>query len=196
MWPSPLRFLIGIESIVVTLGQKSTIYKFRIALSDLERNYYDALNLTIAQHPSESQERMVTRVLAYCINARAGLVFTKGLSSVEEPDIWMRTLDEKIDKWIDVGEPSVDRIKKAVRLSNEVTVYSFNSKSDVWWKQGRSKFALLNASFFRFDPVHVKAFAALIERRMDISITITGDSAYIATALGKCELMWEPLQTV
>jgi uncharacterized protein YaeQ len=192
--PNALSF--GFKSILVTLGQKSTIYKFRIALSDLERNYYDALNLTIAQHPSESQERMVARVLAFGINAKAGLVFTKGLSSVEEPDIWIRTLDEKTDLWIDVGEPSVDRIKKAARLSNEVKVYSFNSKSVVWWKQGQPKFALLNASFFRFDPMHVKDFAALVERRMDISITITGNSAYIATTMGECEVTWEPLQVV
>ena len=97
------------------MAQKSTIYKFRIALSDLERNYYDALNLTIAQHPSESLDRMVAKLLAFSINAQAGLVFTKGLSAVEEPDIWIRTLDEQTSLWIDVGEPSPDRIKKASR---------------------------------------------------------------------------------
>ena len=176
------------------MAQKSTIYKFRIALSDLERNYYDALNLTIAQHPSESLERMMARLLAFSINAKVGLVFTKGLSSVEEPDIWIRTLDEQTSLWIDVGEPSVDRIKKASRQAREVKVYSFNSKSDVWWEQGRSKFAMLKASIFRFDLQSVKAFAALIERTMDFSITITGNSAFIAADLGECEVAWESLQ--
>ena len=139
---------------------------------------------------------MMARLLAFSINAKAGLVFTKGLSSVEEPDIWIRTLDEKTSLWIDVGEPSVDRIKKASRQTREVKVYSFNSKSDVWWEQGRSKFAMLKASIFRFDLQSVKAFAALTERTMDVSITITGNSAFIAAYLGECEVTWEPLQVV
>jgi len=71
---------------------KPIIYKLRIALSDLERNYYDSLSLTVALHPSETIERMMARVIAYCINAQEGLAFTKGLSAVDEPDIWVRTL--------------------------------------------------------------------------------------------------------
>ena len=93
------------------MAQKSTIYKFRIALSDLERNYYDALNLTIAQHPSESLERMMARLLAFSINAKVGLVFTKGLSSVEEPDIWIRTLDEQTSLWIDRSEEHTSELQ-------------------------------------------------------------------------------------
>ena len=138
----------------------------------------------------------MAKLLAFCINAKAGLVFTKGLSSVEEPDIWIRSLDEQTSLWIDVGEPSLDRIKKASRQAGEVKVYSFNSKSDVWWEQGRSKFALLKVSIFRFDSQSVKAFTALVERTMDLSITITGDSAFIATDTGECEVAWEPLQVV
>ena len=86
---------------------KPTIYKLKIALSDLERNHYDTLNLTLALHPSETLERMMVRVLAYCINAQAHLSFTRGLSAIEEPDIWARTLDDQISLWIDLGEPSV-----------------------------------------------------------------------------------------
>ena len=138
----------------------------------------------------------MAKLLAFSINAKAGLVFTKGLSSVEEPDIWIRSLDEQTSLWIDVGEPSPDRIKKASRQAAELKVYSFNSKSDVWWEQGRSKFAILNVSIFRFDSQSVKTFSALVERTMDLSITITGDSAFIATGSGECEVAWEPLQVV
>ena len=138
----------------------------------------------------------MARLLAFSINAKVGLVFTKGLSSVEEPDIWIRTLDEQTSLWIDVGEPSVDRIKKSCRQAGEVKVYSFNSKSDIWWEQGRSKFAMLKASIFRFDSQNVKELAALIERTMDISITIAGNSAFIATEMGECEVAWEPLQVI
>ncbi len=88
------------------MALKPTIYKMKITLSDLDRDYYDALSLTIARHPSETLERMMVRVLAFCINAQEGLAFTKGLCAVEEADIWARTLDDQISLWIDVGEPT------------------------------------------------------------------------------------------
>ena len=176
------------------MALKPTIYKLRISLSDLNRNYYDSLSLTLAQHPSETLERMMVRVLVFCINAQENLTFTKGLSSIEEPDMWVRTLDDQVSLWIDVGEPAIDRVKKASRIASEVSVYSFNSKSDVWWDQGQSKFKQLNASFFRFKWEEVQSLATLVERTMDISVTITGDSAYVATNLGECDLSWEVLQ--
>jgi len=176
------------------MALKPKIYKSRITLSDIERDYYDTLNLTIAQHPSETLERMMVRVLAFCINAQEHLAFTRGLCAVEEPDIWARTLDDQISLWIDVGEPSVDRIKKATRLSPAVRVYSFNSKSGVWWDQERARFNELPVSIFRLQREGVQALAALVQRTMDFSVTITGDSAYIAAAAGECEVSWVPLQ--
>ena len=173
---------------------KPKIYKSRITLSDIDRDYYDTLNLTIAQHPSETLERMMVRVLAFCINAQEHLVFTKGLCAVDEPDIWVRTLDDRLALWIDVGEPAVDRIKKATRLSPAVKVYSFNSKSDVWWSQGRARFNELPVSVFQFQWTSIQALADLVQRTMDISITITGDSAYVAAESGECEVSWVPLQ--
>lgn len=173
---------------------KPTIYKLRITLADTDRDYYDTLNLTIAQHPSETLERMVARILAFCLNAQEYLAFTKGLSAVEEPDIWARTLDDRISLWIDVGEPTVDRVKKATRLAPAVRVYSFNSKSDTWWAQGRSKFNELDAAVFQFQWGSIQALAALVKRTMDLSVTITGDTAYIATPSGECEVSWVTLQ--
>ena len=173
---------------------KPTIYKLRISLSDLNRDYYDTLSLTIAQHPSENLERMMVRVLAYCINAQEYLAFTKGLSEVDDPDIWVRTLDDQLALWIDVGEPALDRVKKATRLARAVKVYSFNSKSDVWWQQGQNKFKNLNASVFQFQWENIQSLAALVQRTMDCSVTITGDSAYVATALGECDVPWVVLQ--
>ena len=156
---------------------KPTIFKVRINLSDLNRDYYQSISLTLAQHPSETVERMMVRVLAYCLNASEDLQFTKGLSAVEQPDIWLKTLDEQILLWIDVGEPVVDRVKKAARQSKAVNIYSFNTKSDVWWQQSEAKFKQLNASFFRFNWDEIEQLAGLVERTMDISVTITGQSA-------------------
>lgn len=112
------------------MALKPTIYKLRISLSDLNRNYYDTLNLTLAQHPSETLERMMVRALAFCINAQEHLVFTKGLSEIDEPDIWVRTLDDRIALWIEVGEPSVERVKKAGQKAKTVKIYCFNAKAD------------------------------------------------------------------
>ena len=176
------------------MALRPTIYKLKIALTDLNRNYYDALNLTIAQHPSETTERMMVRVLAFCINASEHLSFTKGISATEEPDLWAHTLDDQISLWIDVGEPAVERIKKAARLAAAVKVYSFNTKSDVWWKQGQQKFDELPVSVFRFQWDQVQSLVALVERTMDLSVTITGESAYVAAELGECEVSWVSLQ--
>lgn len=176
------------------MALKPTIYKLRIALSDINRNYYDTLDLTTAQHPSESLERMMVRVLAFCINAQEHLAFTKGLSAAEEPDLWAHTLDGQISLWIDVGEPAVDRIKKATRRAKMVKVYSFNSKSDIWWSQGQEKFSTLKVSIFQFPWESIQSLATLVQRTMDLSVTITDESAYIATELGECEVSWVTLQ--
>ena len=168
-----------------------------MTLSNLESNYYDTCSLTLALHPSETEVRLSARVMAYLVNARQEhLRFTKGLSEVDQPDIWARSLDDKIELWIDVGEPAVDRIKKASRLADVVKVYSFNSKSDVWWQQNQSKISRLKAWVYRFDLQDIKGFTQLLTRTMDYSVTITGNSAYIATEQGECEIAWELLQEV
>lgn len=172
---------------------KPTIYKFRINLSDLNRDYYQTLSLTVAQHPSETDERLMTRVLAYCLHADEGLSFTKGLSEVDEPDIWIKAYDEKISLWLDVGEPAVERVKKATRQAEQVCVYSFNSKSATWWQQSATKLQQLSASYYQFNWHEIESLAALLQRTMDFSVTITGHSAYIATADGELELSWHAL---
>ena len=176
------------------MASSSKICKLKISLSDIDRNYYDTLSLTVAQHPSETTERMMVRILVFCINARENLEFTRGLCAVDEPDIWAHSLDGQLLLWIDVGEPSVERIKKASRIANEVKVYSFNRKSIPWWEQGRDKFSQLKASFYRFEWQNIQSLAALYQRTMQLSITITGDSAYVATGLGECEVSWLTLQ--
>jgi len=172
---------------------KPTIYKFNIALSDLDRNFYDTIDLTLALHPSETIQRMMARVVAFCINAQESLKFTKGLSEIEEPDIWLRTLDDQIALWIDVGEPDVERIKKATHKATSVKVYSFNSKSNVWWEQSKAKFARIAASIYRFQWDEIQAFSAMLERTMALSMTIADDSVYITSGDGQCEIAWTRL---
>ncbi|WP_438864364.1 YaeQ family protein [Neptunicella sp.] len=176
------------------MALKPTIYKARIALSDLNRDYYDTLNLTIAQHPSETLERMMARIVAYCINAEEYLLFTKGLSETEEPDIWLREYNDDIKLWIDIGEPTAERMKKASRSASKALVYSFNSKSPVWWQSIQNKVNNLDISVYQLSWAGIQQLAHLVERTMDLSVTITGDSAYIAAAKGECEVSWLVLQ--
>jgi len=170
------------------MALKPTIFKFSISLSDLNREYYETLNLTVAQHPSETTERMVVRVLAFCLNAQEGLEFCKGISDTEEPDLWKKSLVGDIDLWVEIGEPSSDRIKKASRQAKTVLVYSFNSKSSTWWQLEAPKLSTLSAQFFQFKWDQIEALAALIERTVNASVTISGDSIYVATEKGEQEV--------
>lgn len=117
------------------MALKPTIYKFRIALTDLNRDYYDSLNLTVALHPSETNERMMARIMAFCLNAHPDLQFTKGISTTAEPDIWQQNLEGRSEVWIELGEPDVDRVKKATRVADVVKVYTYQVRSDIWWNQ-------------------------------------------------------------
>jgi uncharacterized protein YaeQ len=168
---------------------KPTIYKLRIDISDLNRDYYDSLHLTVALHPSETLERMMTRIVAYCLNTQENIMFTKGLSNIEEPDIWVKTLDDQISLWIEVGEPAPDRIKKSSRLAPKLKVYSFNSKSDTWWQQSKDKvLAYRNVQFYQFDWQQTQVLATFVERTMDWSLSISGDTVYIAADTQECEI--------
>lgn len=176
------------------MALKPTIYKFRVALTDMNRDYYDSLNLTVALHPSENEQRMMARLMAFCLNASPELQFTKGLSTIEEPDIWEKSLDDQTLVWIDIGEPDVDRVKKATRLSKKTKVYSFNTKSDVWWQQNQGKFGYLDASIYRFENESIESLAGLVTRTMDLSVMITGTSLFVDAEGGSVEVTVEELQ--
>ncbi len=169
---------------------KPTIYKLRIAISDFNRDYYDTVNLTIALHPSETLERMMARIIAYCLNTQENITFTKGLSTIEEPDIWVKTLAGLVTLWIEVGEPAPDRIKKSSRLAPEVKVYSFNSKSDTWWQQSKNKVSQFKqVKFYQIDWQQIKILATFAKRTMDWSLSISDDTVYIAAESQECELL-------
>ncbi|MFT5218430.1 MAG: hypothetical protein ACI9LO_001291 [Planctomycetota bacterium] len=176
------------------MALKPTIYKLNIDLSNTDSHHYETLNLTIALHPSENATRMMARVLAYCINAKAKPVFSKGLSEADEPAIWSHSLDGQLLLWIDVGEPAAERIKKATHLAPTTRIYSFNSKSDVWWSQLGKDCEKLNVEVFRFDHEAITTMAQLLQRTMDMAVIISDNSAYISAAGGECQVGWVCLQ--
>lgn len=175
------------------MARKPTIFKFAIALADADAGRYLDLNLTVAQHPSESIERMMVRVLAYCLHAREGLEFTRGLSDTDEPDVWERSLDGRIIQWIEVGEPTVERLRKASGVADCVRVYSFNSKSDAWWRQVSAEMIKLGVAAHQFRWDEIKRLASMVQRTLALSLSITGMSAFLATDSDSIELNWRAL---
>jgi uncharacterized protein YaeQ len=175
------------------MALKSTIYKFAIDLSNINENHYDSFDLTVAKHPSETVERMIVRLLAYCLNAQNKPEFTRGISSTDEPDIWCKSLDGQIELWIEVGEPIFDRVKKAAQLSRAVDVFCFNRKSDVWWRQGKRDFLGLKAQFYRFNNDEIVSLASKTSRTQHLSITIDSGLIYVASSAGNTEISLEQL---
>ncbi|MEJ6121745.1 YaeQ family protein [Vibrio sp. 2-Bac 85] len=170
------------------MALKPTIFKMNINVSNLDQDVYETIPLTIAQHPSETTERMVTRILAFVLNNQEFLSFTKGLSEADDPDIWAKNYSDEFLLWVDVGEPGFERIKKACRQAKSVKVYTFNTKSNVWWKQSLKDFSKITAQVYQFDFEQIQSFASLVERTMDFSITLTDNVFYIAADKGSCEV--------
>lgn len=177
------------------MALKPTIYKMKLALTDLDREVYDNFTLTIACHPSETLERMMVRVMAYCLNACEGIELCKGLSDTDEPALWAHSLDGALSLWIDVGEPNLERIKKVSRLAPDVRLYTFNSKSPTWWELSSPDILRLPISVYRFDWEGVQALAKTVERTMDVAVTVSESSLFVSTAKGDCELRLETLST-
>lgn len=175
------------------MARKPTIFKFAIALTDTDAGRYQDLNLTVAQHPSETVERMMVRVLVYCLHSQEGLEFSKGLSDNDEPDLWRRSLDGRVLDWIEVGEPATERVRKASGVSEQVLVYSFNSKSDHWWGQVGVEMRVLGANVYQFPWDEVQQLGALAERTLSLSVTLTDQSAFVATDTDSLLIQWRAL---
>ena len=116
------------------MALKSTIYKADCQISDIDRGYYQPHYLTIALHPSETEERMMVRLLAFVLNAHEHLQFSKGLSTDDEPDLWKKSLTGDIELWIDAGMPDEKRIRKASNRADKVIIYTYGGRNNVWWK--------------------------------------------------------------
>ena len=128
---------------------KSTIFKADVQITDMDRNYYQDHNLTLARHPSENDERMMFRLLTFALHASDSMGFTKGLSSENEPDLWQKSLSDEIEVWIDFGQPDEKRIRKACGRATEVFIYTYNYRSALtWWQQIQNRLT-------RFDNLSV-----------------------------------------
>ena len=155
------------------MALKSTIFKAALQIADMDRSYYADHPLTIARHPSETDERMMLRVLAFALHADASLAFGKGLSTDDEPDLWRRNLTGAIRLWIDVGQPDEKLVRRACGRAHEVVIYTYGRGAALWW--GRSQATLERMQNLRVMSVPVatsQELAKLAQRTMQLQCTI------------------------
>ena len=164
------------------MALKATIFKAVVQIADMDRNYYGDHALTIARHPSETDERMMVRVLAFALNAGEALSFGRGLSADDEPDIWEKDLTGAIRTWIDVGQPDERRIRKACGRSDAVFVYTYGSTArNIWWEQnGASLDRLDNLTVINLPTLATRELATLAGRNMRLNCTIQENQVWLA----------------
>lgn len=156
------------------MALKATIFKAVLQIADMDRNYYQDHALTIARHPSETDERMMVRVVAFALQASEALAFGKGLSTDDEPDIWEKDLTGAIQTWIDVGQPDEKRVRKACGRADQVFVYSFGANAaSAWWDQVGTKLARMqNLTVVKLPSTSTRELAKLANRNMHLNCTI------------------------
>lgn len=156
------------------MAQNATIYNVVLSIADMDTHYYADHALTVVQHPSEQYERMMLRLIAFIFHAQKEPVFTRGLSEDNEPEIWKIEMDETISLWVDIGLPDAKRLQKAAKRCPEVALYHYGSQgADKWWDQNKRALAVYkNLSVYRINNEAGDLLARLVERRMDISITV------------------------
>ena len=164
------------------MALKATIFKAVIQIADMNRNYYADHALTIARHPSETDRRMMLRVLAFCINANDAMAFSKGISTDDEPDLWQHELTGEINHWIELGLPDERRIRKACAVAKQVTIYTYNKRSfDVWWSQIESKLNRFNhLAMANISDDELLSLAALAQRSMQLQCTIQDGDIWLS----------------
>mgnify|MGYP006275909255 CR=1 FL=1 len=156
------------------MALKATIFKVTLHIADMDRQYYADHSLTIARHPSETDERMMIRLLAFALNANDDLAFTKGLSTDDEPELWVRTLTNDIDLWIELGLPEEDRLRKACNRSRQVILYTYGGRAvPVWWEKHHSKLARFgNLQVVDLPDEQTAELAKMAQRSMELQINI------------------------
>lgn len=176
-----------------TMAQNATIYKVELSVSDMDRHYYETHKLTVAKHPSETDERLMVRIVAFALNAHENLEMTRGISTDDEPDIWQKSLSGELDVWVALGLPTEKVMRQSCSKAEKVIVYPYGGRTaEIWWDK-------IKGSTTRFDNLQVIGFsesetgelAKLASRTMKLQINIqdgevmvsVGDSIVYLTPL-------------
>lgn len=163
------------------MALKSTIFKAELQLADLDRNCYATHSLTLARHPSETDERMMLRLLAFALHGDEAPGFGRGLSTEDEPDLWRKDLTGAIELWIDLGLPDEKRIRRACGRARRVVVIAYGGRAaEIWWQQNQAALARLDKlAVLRIAPEESAALAARAARTMQVHCTVQEGEAWL-----------------
>ena len=156
------------------MAPKATVYKAELQVSDMDRHYYAEHQLTLAQHPSETDQRLMARLLAFALFADERLEFGRGLSTDEDPDLWRRSYTGEIEQWIDLGQPDESDVRKACGRAREVVLITYSGNgAEIWWiKNGTALARLKNLRVIDFDAASLDAATRLLQRTMRLTAMI------------------------
>jgi uncharacterized protein YaeQ len=181
------------------MALKATIHKANIQLADMDRNVYGDHAVTIARHPSETDERMMIRLLAFALNVPAsddqgGLDLAKDLWDTDEPALWHKDLTGQIVHWIDVGQPDDKRLMRASPRSEQVSVYTFTASSPIWWNGIATKITRANNLKVWLIPAEQsQELATLARRTMQLQVTVQDGHVWVGDGERSVEIAPEKL---
>ena len=176
------------------MALKATIYKAQLQISDMDRQVYGEHTLTLALHPSETEERLLIRLLAFALQVPAdtdagALQFARGLSDTDEPDLWQHDLSGQLVQWVEVGQPDERRLAKACGRAERVSLYVYGSSAAIWWAAIRNKLTrLTNLAVWQIDPEQSQALAALAQRAMQWQVTVQDGTVWVSAGESSVEL--------
>ncbi len=180
---------------------KATIYKAALQIADMDRGLYADHALTLAMQPSETEERLMVRLLAFALQVPASdhggaLVQARGLADAEQPDLWHKDLTGQIKHWIEFGQPDDRRLAKACGRSERVTLYCYGGASHIWWAGVQPKVArLANLAVWQIPAEESQALAKLAQRSMQLQVTVQDGHLWVSTDHGNVEIQPLALKT-
>ncbi|HVL01518.1 MAG TPA: YaeQ family protein [Dongiaceae bacterium] len=178
------------------MALKSTIFKADVQISNMDANYYANHSLTLAQHPSETEERLMLRLLAFMLHASERLEFGKGISNDDEAALWEKDLTDQVQLWIEVGTPDEKRVRKACHRAERVIVYGYGGRTvSIWWQQNQKALERFeNLKVFSVDRDFSAKLEKMCERTMQLQCTIQDGLAWVSNTSDTLQLEMETLQ--
>ncbi len=171
------------------MALSATIFKADLTITDMDRGYYATHALVLARHPSETDERMMVRLLAFALNAEEALAFGKGLSAEDEPDLWHKDLTGAIRLWIIVGLPDEKMVRKACGRAAQVRLYTYGRNAAKWWQDNGSALARPdNLGVIELPPVATQAMAELAQRTMQLQCTVQDSTVWLTDGARTVEI--------
>jgi len=164
------------------MASNATIFKATIQIADMDRQYYQDHALTLARHPSETDERMMVRLLAFALHAHEALSFGRGLSTEEEPALWHKDLTGAVERWIEVGQPDEKTIRRACGRAKQVCIYTYGGRgADQWWGKNMAALGRLNNLAVMNLPLDgSRALTTLAQPSMQLQCTIQDGQIWMA----------------